>query len=67
MPLNCNGDSKLIAVLNVAPGVGTYGVTPTHVAIHERDNAVSFAFGRSEPNRILRVLKHQPSPSGAIF
>jgi hypothetical protein len=28
---------------------------------------VSFACWRSEPNRVLRVLKHQPSPSGAIF
>src|SRR3981081_1138736 len=56
MPLNCDGGSKFITLLNVSLGVGTYGVTPAHVAIHERDNAVSFAFWRSEPNRILCVL-----------
>jgi hypothetical protein len=44
MPLNCNGSSKSITVLNVGAGVGTYGVTPAHVAVHERENAVSFAF-----------------------
>jgi hypothetical protein len=64
---NCNGGSKSITVLNVGSGVGTYDVTPAHVAIHERSNSVSLAFLRSEPNRILRVLKHQPSLSGAIF
>ncbi len=67
MPLNGNGGSKFVTVLNVGPGVGTYIVTPAHVAIHERDNAVSFALWRSEPNRILRVLKQRPSPSGANF
>jgi hypothetical protein len=67
MPLNCNGGSKFITVLNVGPGVGTYIVTPAHVAIHERDNAISFACWRSEPNRILRVLKQRPSPSGANY
>ncbi len=61
MPLNCNGGRKFITVLNVGPGVGTYGVTPAHVAFHKRDNAVPFAFWRSEPNRILRVLKRRPS------
>jgi hypothetical protein len=35
MPPNCDGGSKLIAVLNIGPGVGTYVVTPTHFAIHE--------------------------------
>ena len=30
---------------------------PAHLAIHERDNAVSFARRRSEPNRVLRILK----------
>ncbi len=59
--------AKSITILNVGPGVGAYGVTPAHVAIHERDNAVCFAFWRSEPNRILRVLKHQLSPSGATY
>jgi hypothetical protein len=48
------------AVLNIRPGAGAYGVTPAHVAIQKRDNAV-FAFWRSEPNRILRVLEYQPS------
>src|SRR5216684_7766710 len=50
-----------IAVLNIRPGAAAYGVTPAHVAIQKRDNAVSFAFWRSEPNRILCVLKYQPS------
>jgi hypothetical protein len=54
------------AVLNIRPGAGAYGVTPAHVAIEKRDNAVSFAFWRSEPNRILRVLE-ATVPSGAIF
>ena len=67
MPLDRNGGSKFVTILNAGPSVGTYIVTPAHVAIHERDTAVSFACWRSEPNRILRVLKHQPSPSGAIF
>ena len=35
MPLNCDGGSKLIAVLNIGPGVRTYVVTPAHFAIHE--------------------------------
>ena len=35
MPPNCDGGSKLIAVLNIGPGVGTYVVTPAHFAIHE--------------------------------
>ena len=48
------------AVLNIRPGTGAYAVTPAHVAIQKRDNAV-FAFWRSEPNRILRVLEYQPS------
>src|SRR5258708_34659383 len=61
MTPNRNGGSKLIAVLNIRPGAAAYGVTPAHVAIRKRDNAVSFAFWRSEPNRILRVLKYQPS------
>ena len=35
MPPDCNGGSKLIAVLNIGPGVGTYIVAPAHIAIHE--------------------------------
>ena len=35
MPPNCDGGSKLIAVLNIGPGVGTYVVAPAHFAIHE--------------------------------
>ena len=58
MSPNRNGGSKFITVLNVGPGVVTYIVTPAHVAIHERDNAKSFAFWRSEPNGIPSVLKH---------
>jgi hypothetical protein len=62
MPLDRNGGSKFITILNVGPGVGTYIVTPAHAAIHERNNTVSFACWRSEPNRILRILKHRSSP-----
>jgi hypothetical protein len=62
MPLNRNGSSKFVTILSVGPGVETYVVTPAHVAIHERDNTVSFAGWRSEPNRILRVLKHRSPP-----
>ena len=67
MPLDRNGGSKFVTILNVGPGVGTYIVTPAHIAIHERDNAVSFAFWRSEPNRILRVLKHRSSPQSYLW
>jgi len=67
MPLTCNGGNKFITVLNIGPGVGTYIVTPAHVAIHERDNAMSFACWRSEPNRILCVLNASAVPSGAIY
>jgi hypothetical protein len=62
MPLDRNGGIEFVTILNVGPGVGTYIVTPAHVAIPERNNAVSFACWRSEPNRILRILKHRSSP-----
>jgi hypothetical protein len=62
MPLDRNGGNKFITILDVGPGVETYIVTTAHVAIRERDNSVSFAFWRSEPNRVLCVLKHRPSP-----
>src|SRR5258708_29142424 len=62
-PEGCPCECRItaIAVLNIRPGAAAYGVTPAHVAIQKRDNAVSFAFWRSEPNRILCVLKYQPS------
>jgi hypothetical protein len=53
MPPNSNGGSKLIAVLNIGPSVRTNTVASAHVAIHKRDNAVSFALWRSEANRSL--------------
>ena len=67
MSPNRNGGSKFITVLNVGPGVVTYIVTPAHVAIHERDNAKSFAFRRSEPNGIPSVLKHRHFLSGLFI
>jgi hypothetical protein len=67
MPPDCDGGGKVIALLSIGPDVRTYIVAPAHLAIHERDDAVSVAFRRSEPNRIFRVLKHQPSFSGAVY
>ena len=49
---------KFITRLDVGPGRNLY-CRPAHLAIHERDNAVSFACWRSEPNRVLRILKQQ--------
>ena len=61
MSPNCEGGRKVIALLSIGPDVRTYTVAPAHLAIHERDDAISLALWCSEPNRILRVLKHWPS------
>ena len=61
MPSHRNGGRKFFTVLNVGPDVVTYIVTPAYVAIHERDNAMSFALRCSEPNRISCILQHRSS------
>jgi hypothetical protein len=62
MPPDCSGGRKFITVLDVFAGVGTDIVAPAHVAIHERDNAVSLALWRSEPENTLRFEASATAP-----
>jgi len=66
MSPNCEGGRKVIALLSIGPDVRTYTVAIAHLAIHERDDAISLALWCSEPNRILRVLEHWRVPEPLV-